>query len=132
MTIIDCVLLTDTGKRVRSTNPIGGIIPVYSDGNGNEYHLSNVDLTLESGEILKQAPVGSMWSADWYDGFYKPGPDGIWLIVKTPGGNWFVDGPSSNGSGWTREGTAPNVTVTPSILQSSYHGFLTGGKLISV
>ena len=83
--------------------------------------------------VLGQAPVGSMWYASWLKGLQGfRSPDGNILIVRTPGGDWVVDGPSTNGGGWTRTGIAPNVSVTPSIVIGSYHGFLTGGVLRSV
>lgn len=44
---------------------------------------------------LSEAPVGAMWDATWYMPEWK-GDDGIALIVKTPGGTWFVDGPAKN------------------------------------
>ncbi len=79
--------------------------------------------------ILPEAPVGAMWDAWWMGNQWK-GPDGIHLAVKTPGGEWLVDGPSANGGpGWTRNGEIPNVSASPSILMSNYHGFLTGGIL---
>jgi hypothetical protein len=77
---------------------------------------------------LSEAPPGAMWFADWMT---WTGPDGKTLVVMTPGGEWCVDGPSSNGSGWKRTGTPPNVTATPSISMPRYHGWLTNGKLIS-
>lgn len=89
---------------------------------------------------LRSAPVGAMWDAHWMSDRYK-GPDGLHLIVKTPGGDWPVDGPSSGGGKWTREGKVPNITAKPSILfppttttdgrvlEKGYHGFLTNGFL---
>lgn len=44
---------------------------------------------------LRTAPVGAMWDAQWMSNFWK-GPDGICLVVKTPGGDWTVDGEASN------------------------------------
>lgn len=87
---------------------------------------------------LYDAPLGAMWNADWYP---KRGPDGHYLIVRTPGGDWEVDGPSRGsdgkpGPGWTRTGTPPNVTARPSIglnapgASNFYHAFLTDGILV--
>jgi hypothetical protein len=51
---------------------------------------------------LKDAPVGAMWDAAWYRGEDgrggEPwtGPDGLSLVVKTPGGDWLVDQEASN------------------------------------
>lgn len=104
---------------------------------------------------LAAAPVGAMWDASWYreqakDGvnprlFWAP-VEGVNLIVKTPGGDWYVDGRASNCDQpdrphrcWVRHGTAPDITVDKngdtcgagagSIQQGSYHGFLRNGWL---
>lgn len=50
---------------------------------------------------LVTAPVGAMWDAWWMrHGELKDnpwtGPDGLTLIVKTPGGDWMVDAEASN------------------------------------
>jgi len=95
--------------------------------------------------VLEDAAVGAMWDAWWIsdgrrDRYKGPGsfvgPDGLSLMVKTPAGReWFIDGPASNGPGWRRSGTAPEITATPSILinasgaRPGYHGFLTAGVL---
>ncbi len=82
---------------------------------------------------LSEAPVGAMWYADWYP---WRGPDGHCLVVKTPGGEWVVDGPAysngvETGSGWTRTGAVPKITASPSILiQDRYHGWLRDGCLV--
>lgn len=81
----------------------------------------------DTGELttLDEAPPGAIWFFDEY------------LMVATPGGHWNVDMKSRNGGGWTRHGTPPNVTVSPSILIGKnaagdweYHGWLRDGKLI--
>ena len=102
--------------------------------------------------ILKDAPAGAMWNAWWISdgaapGSFCVGEDGISLYVKTPGGDWLVDGRASNCTMkednihkcWVRHGTAPNITVAKSgntcaagagsIQCGSYHGFLRGGYL---
>lgn len=88
----------------------------------------------DTGELmtLSEAPVGAMWDAHWYP---LRGPDGICLVVKTPGGEWYVDAPSTSGNPWTRTGAVPKVTASPSILINNrttpnYHGFLTDGFLV--
>jgi len=96
---------------------------------------------------LREAPAGAMWNADWMVRDRQPGQpyvgvDGLCLCVRTPGGDWMIDGPSHPRGGgqsqfpaWTRTGVPPNVTVQPSISvgdPESYHGFLTGGVLRSV
>lgn len=50
---------------------------------------------------LRDAPVGAMWDASLYrsDGETEGpwiGPDGLCLVVKTPGGDWLVDSEASN------------------------------------
>lgn len=86
---------------------------------------------------LRDAPPGAMWDATWFRKQWV-GPDGIHLVVKTPGGEWYVDGPSHNSrgeghrpQGWARTGALPNVTATPSILiPGKYHGWLRDGYLV--
>jgi hypothetical protein len=69
---------------------------------------------------LQDAPIGAMWDASWLRREECPsannvhvGPDGLCLIVKTPGGDWAVDAQCSNCTrpqelpvegkpGWTR------------------------------
>lgn len=82
---------------------------------------------------LGKAPDGSMWFADWMS---ARGPDDHCLIVRTPGGDWPVDGKASNSdSGWTRTGTLPKITVSPSIGMGEkgsgryFHAFLRNGFL---
>jgi hypothetical protein len=89
---------------------------------------------LSMSTTLSEAPVGAMWTADWYD--FK-GPDGHCLVVRTPGGDWIVDGPSMNNDGsrgnpWQRSGEIPKVTANPSIhIPGKYHGWLREGFLES-
>ena len=88
---------------------------------------------------MHDLPVGAIWNAHWMGDHYR-GSDGLCLVVKTPGGDWMIDGPSrSNGKtgpGWTRTGTPPNITVRPSIGMGQpgspryYHAFLTDGVLV--
>ena len=57
-------------------------------------------------------------------------PEYTSLIVMTPGGEWAIDMPSIDGGKWSRTGTVPKISVTPSILiPDKYHGFLTDGTL---
>jgi hypothetical protein len=98
---------------------------------------------IDTGEVftLSNAPLGAMWLADWYPEKHR-GPDGLSLIVNTPGGHWMVDQKAPDGSGWTRTGTPPNVTANPSILfhphryegdpepHGGYHGWLRDGRLV--
>lgn len=79
---------------------------------------------------LAEAPPGAMWNGDWWP---DPGtPDGLFLIVRLPGGgDFYVDGEAVGGGGWTRNGVAPKLTVRPSIRQmtTGYHGYLVDGFL---
>lgn len=103
---------------------------------------------------LRDAPAGAMWNAWWLPEHWR-GPDGVALMVRTPGGDWHVDGEASNctdkdgfraGSHrcWTRVGdprNPPSLSVgklgglptcaagAGSIQAGSYHGFLTSGVL---
>lgn len=79
--------------------------------------------------ILGTAPAGAMWDAEWMGDRFK-GADGRCLVVRTPGGDWTVDGPASNGPGWTRSGDPPDVTASPSIVAGAYHGWLRDGWLV--
>lgn len=85
---------------------------------------------------LREAPPGAMWDA-WWMGNDSRGPDGKALCVKLPDGlDWLVDGPAysdghiTNPHGWTRQGTPPSITASPSILTKNYHGHLINGELI--
>lgn len=98
---------------------------------------------------LRDAPVGAMWDAWWMTDDYK-GADGLCLVVKTPGGDWMVDGRASNCTRpddwthrcWTRTGDPRTGMVTVgktygptcaagagSIAIGRYHGFLVQGLL---
>ncbi len=84
--------------------------------------------------FLRALPPGAMYDATWLE--HQRGPDGRSLMLMLPDGRiWHVDGPSSNGTGWTRTGTAPRITARPSILThrpdggESYHGWLSDGVL---
>lgn len=95
---------------------------------------------------LQEAPPGAMWDADWmhdlneYYGSDHRGDrlgDGLVLVVKTPGGEWIIDGPSSDkpAKRWSRSGTPPHITVQGSIGIGSpqrYHGMLIEGVLRDV
>lgn len=88
--------------------------------------------TKETGE-LGDFPPGAMFRSKWREP-RDVGPDGNSISVTLPpkGGEysvWCIDGPSSSGGRWTRTGTPPNLTVSPSILTGSYHGFLQNGML---
>lgn len=82
--------------------------------------------------LLRDLPPGAMWHAPWLDRTThgRRAPDGRALVVKLPDGtHWCVDGPATNGPGWTRSGEWPRVTAAPSIDSGGYHGFLRDGVL---
>jgi hypothetical protein len=84
--------------------------------------------------LREDMPPGAMWDADWWP---KKGPDGMCLTVKTPAGDWMIDGPANNSdTGWTRSGTPPRITASPSIAIGRartdgrfFHAFLRDGRL---
>lgn len=100
--------------------------------------------------LLRDAPAGAMWYAWWLDDLYMPQGEHN-LVVKTPGGEWTIDGQASNCQMpedvaqehhhcWIRHGDPPNVTVDKqggptcqagagSIQCGDYHGFLRNGFL---
>lgn len=99
---------------------------------GNPYYR-----VVATGEIIlveRSLPIGAMFYSDeGYDIKRGVGPDAKSLYVVTPGGYWPIDHPSTgDGPGWTRTGTPPHVTVSPSINfvgQGGYHGWLANGIL---
>lgn len=90
---------------------------------------------------------------DRYPSIRMAGPGAIRLspdygmIIRTPGGDWYIDRQSSSGGRWTRTGEPPCITARPSILfgsvewadedgkihrptnQRPYHAWLNGGWL---
>lgn len=81
---------------------------------------------------FRDLPPGAMFNCHWSP---QTGPDGIACTVRLPDGtNWNIDG-SAHGGGkstpnaWTRTGTPPNISASPSILTSGYHGWLQNGVL---
>lgn len=97
---------------------------------------------------LRDAKVGAIWRAWWYEDITgMRGVDGKSYCVKTPGGDWLIDGHASNCTNrnddihkcWCRHGEAPNFTVDKngntcaagagSIMMRGYHGFLINGEL---
>lgn len=91
----------------------------------------------ETGEIVnfRELPVGAMYDCHWY-GKDMRGPDGKALVVILPDRTpWCIDGyahPKGQEPiphAWTRTGTPPNVSASPSILTPGYHGWLKDGVL---
>jgi hypothetical protein len=110
----------------------------FADGDKRQFNPAALFRRSDNDELvtLAAAPAGAMWNAEWNA---LQGPDGISLMVRTPGGEWPVDGPSYEGGkvkrrrGWSRSGAIPDVTVNPSILiPGKYQGFLRMGWLQSI
>lgn len=99
---------------------------IYLGPEGQRYHTR---LTRSPMPGAEPAPAGAMWSAPWMADAWR-GPDGLALYLRLPDGHdWFIDGPSRSGGYWTRSGTPPRLTVTPSIASPGYHGWLNDGVL---
>jgi hypothetical protein len=68
-----------------------------------------------------------------FDTFWRPQlrkADGLAISVVCPNGAvWCIDDQATGGGYWTREGTAPCLTVSPSIVAGDYHGHLQNGVL---
>lgn len=106
---------------------------VFRDDDSWQHNLDRLHARADDrgGErfLLRDAPVGAMWDTPWCLPHWQ-GPDGRCLIVKLPDGSeWCVDGPATNGPGWTRTGDPPRITARPSIGSAGYHGWLTDGVL---
>jgi hypothetical protein len=88
---IKCFLVEDTGKTRAA---------VIKDDAGNVTGTverpvwRRVD-TGEEFEALADTPVGAMWFAPWLDEMFSPQLEHV-LIVKTPGGDWLIDGEARN------------------------------------
>lgn len=115
---------------------------VFAEDDTWQLNFDTLYRRVDNGEefTVRDAPAGSLWNAEWLKSEKRVGPDGLNLMLRLPGGgDWNIDGPSNNGPGWTRSGTPPLLTVTPSILAHGdtphldcyYHGFLTNGVLIN-
>ena len=85
---------------------------------------------------LRDASPGALWDAWWMPDKWKNKADGLCLVCKLPNGHdWMIDGGSQQSpepGAWTRSGTPPKLTATPSILAADYHGWLRDGVLVSV
>jgi hypothetical protein len=110
------------------------------------YRVGDTDVLTTLGD----APVGSMWYADWFESIERfRGPDGKVLVVKCPGNHdWIIDSQANNCTlpndtvhkCWVRHGVPPNVTVDKnghtcaagagSIQVPNWHGFLINGYLV--
>lgn len=133
---------------------------------GLEFDISNRQLFCDSiyfnpdtGESwpLRELPVGAVWNAEWLAELSEgrvntlyTGPDGLSLHVRTPGGDWCIDGRANNCTMpednthkcWVRHGSPKDGTLhvdknghtcgagAGSIVQPGYHGFLHNGHLV--
>lgn len=84
-----------------------------------------------------EAPAGAMREAFWWP---DKGADGRCWVVKLPGGGeWMTEQKAGNCQCppdpahrcWTRSGTAPELTVQPSIADPRWHGWLRDGILVN-
>ncbi len=80
------------------------------------------------------APAGTIVRASWYDD-RNDHPDRVepWLIVLPDGGTWITCTKATDGQYWQVTGTAPDLTVTPSIFHrppSGWHGWIRNGNLV--
>lgn len=106
----------------------------FVEGDEWQRNVNRLHVRSDTGALVTLRPpvVGAMWDAPWLDDEYK-GPDGKHIIVMTPGGEWCLDGPASNGGKWSRTGIPPKITVAPSISigkPERYHGWLRDGVLV--
>jgi hypothetical protein len=134
MANIKCFLLEKTDKWKKMNDVCS--VPIYK--------------RVDTGEemTIRDAPAGAIWENDYWNEYpMLCGLDGKSYSVKTPAGDWIIDGPANNCSRpddrvhkcWCRHGEAPNFTVNKngntcsagggSILIGNYHAFLLNGIL---
>lgn len=124
----------------------------FTEDDHYQHHQELLYQRRDNGELvtLKHAPLGSMWDAWWCNDIHKA-PDGLCVMLKTPGGDWMVDGIASNCKArnvehqcWPRTGNPKDPQGNPplnvagnggckvgagSIKTNNYHGFLNKGYL---
>ncbi len=94
--------------------------PIFASADGR--------LAWTSPAYQRKPTPGAMFEIYWRPGLRKD--DGHAIAVVCPDGMvWEIDGPASSGGFWSRTGTPPKLSVTPSILTPGYHGYLTNGVL---
>ncbi len=126
---------------------------VFTDDNVWQHGQDLLYFRSDGGDdvTIKKAPLGAMWDAWWYSDVHKA-PDGMCVVLKTPGGDWIVDGQASNCNApkdlehqcWPRTGNPKDPQGNPplnvagnggckvgagSIKTNNYHGFLNKGYL---
>lgn len=93
---------------------------------------------IDTGGVLTwdTAPAGAIREASWWP---DTGADGKGWCVRLPdGSDWLTEGKANNCGCpdepahrcWTRSGTSPRLTVSPSIATSRWHGYLKDGCLV--
>ena len=108
---------------------------VFKDTDSRQENRSRLYHRNDTGELMTidDAPAGALYDAGWFhiSGYQRNG-DGISIVCKTPAGEWYIDGPASNGPGWQRTGIPPDISVSPSIgigNPQRMHGWLRNGWL---
>lgn len=97
-------------------------------------HAIYLRVGTEERYTIGNAPAGAMYHAWWMGDHHnsRRTSDGRNIVLKTPEGDWWIDGPANNGPGWTRTGEPPNITCNPSIgigTPQRLHGWLRNGVL---
>lgn len=127
---------------------VESVNPAEDEWGNDVFDIRRVD----SGEIVAHSTYGlfagdqpgnvkpgaMMYVMHTHDGFHWPrdqfGGNERHLLVATPRGTWCTGCPAtSDGTYWTIEGDAPNVTAHPSIrcgANPEYHGWLRNGVLV--
>ncbi len=93
---------------------------------------------VDTGEVvtLEDAPAGAIWDASWWP---DKGADGkAWSVRLPDGTDWMTENTATNcrcpktpgHRCWSRSGTAPLLTVNPSIQTPRWHGWLRDGRLV--
>jgi hypothetical protein len=84
--------------------------------------VKNKHVMIRSKDAPNAGYLSTYYWRDWAD---KRPPI---CIVGPTGETWGIDHKSSNGNGWTVTGEWPNITCSPSIVLTGYHGYLTNGE----
>jgi hypothetical protein len=97
--------------------------PWYFDPLGELKLAGNRREPMITGE--RKGELGFLSIHYWRDWADKRAP----ICVVCPNGEtWEPDRKSSNGDGWIVAGDLPNITCSPSIVVTGYHGFLRAGE----
>ncbi len=105
----------------------------FQDGDHWQVHADRLYMGAPDGKLYAlrdpDLPIGAMWNAEWLKSM-GAGPDGLSLVLKLPSGaEWPMDVENA-GHTWSRIGTPPIISVTPSINHVGfYHGYLKNGVI---